>query len=137
YLLGGGMGWNMPAWGMGASSIVAADVMLASVEIVRASEHDNPDLYWAMRGAGPGFFGIVLRYKLRIHPAPTVIKNSYFITLDNLETAAAELISLLPESDNRSEVLCAFGKFPPPGAEPDWYWAISLMSYGQTRDEAL
>lgn len=140
YLLGGGMGWNMPQWGMGCGSVIAAEVMLASGKIVTASEVENPDLFWAIRGVGPGFFGLVLRYKLRIHPAPVIVKNTYFHAIDKLEEAVAEYIKLLPQSANRTEVLGALGKFNPPGTpkgREQWHWVVNLMSYGATKEEAL
>ena len=140
YLLGGGMGWNMPQWGMGCGSVIGAEVMLADGKIVNTSETENPDLFWAIRGVGPGFFGIVLRYKLRIHEAPVIVKNTYFYPIDKLEEAVAEYVKLLPQSANRTEVLGALGKFNPPGTpkgEEQWHWVVNLMSYGKTKEEAL
>ncbi len=140
FLLGGGMGWNMPKWGMGCASVLAAEVMLADGRLVTASEVENPDLYWAIRGVGPGFFGIILRYKLQLHPTPVIVKNSYFYTVDKVEEAVAEYLRLLPESANRSEVLGSMGKFNPPGTPKDkeqWHWAVTIMSYGATHEEAL
>lgn len=140
YLLGGGMGWNMPAWGMGCASVLAAEVMLADGRVVIASADENTDLYWAIRGVGPGFFGIILRYKLQLHPAPKIIKNTYFYTLDNLEEAVARYKKLLPESNNRSEILGALGRFNPPGTPPEeetWHWAVNVFSYGDTEEAAL
>ena len=140
YLLGGGMGWNMPAWGMGCASVLAAEVMLADGRVVIASETENTDLYWALRGVGPGFFGLVLRYKLQLHPAPKIVKNTYFYTLDQLENAVPAYLKLLPASNNRSEVLGALGRFNPPGTPPEkqtWHWAVNIFSYGETEQDAL
>ena len=139
FLLGGGMGWNMPGWGMGVASVLAAEVVLADGRVVMASPSENPDLYWAIRGVGPGFFGIITRYKLQLHTAPTVIKNVYFIGLDKLEAGVAECLRLLPESKFRTEVLGALGKFNPPGTPPDkqtWHWVLTLMSFGETTEQA-
>lgn len=139
YLLGGGMGWNMPAWGMGCGSVLAAEIMLADGRTVMASATENTDLYWAMRGVGPGFFGVVLRYKLKLHPAPKIVKNTYFYAVDQLDKVVPEYLALLPASNNRSEVLGAMGKFSPPGSPPDdksWYWAVNIFSYGATEQDA-
>ena len=140
FLLGGGMGWNMPAWGMGCGSVLAAEVMLASGEVVTASASENTDLYWALRGVGPGFFGVVLRYKLQAHTAPKIVKNSFFYTLDQLDKAVPAFLALLPASRNRSEVLGAMGMFNPPGTPTDkqtWHWAVNVFSYGATQADAL
>ncbi|WP_298013662.1 FAD-binding oxidoreductase [uncultured Castellaniella sp.] len=139
YLLGGGMGWNMPAWGMGCASVLAAEVVLASGQVVTISPTEHTDLYAAMRGVGPGFFGIVLRYKLQLHQAPKIVKNTYFFTLDTLDKAVPEFLKLLPASKNRSEVLGALGRFNPPGTPPDkqgWHWAVNIFSYGATEADA-
>ncbi len=140
YLLGGGMGWNMPAWGMGCGSVLAAEVMLADGKVVTASATENTDLYWALRGVGPGFFGVVLRYQLQLHDAPKIVKNTYFYTLDQLDKAVPAFLALLPASKNRSEVLGAMGMFNPPGTPKDkqtWHWAVNIFSYGATEQEAL
>ena len=49
---------------------MAIDVVTADGELVRASEDENADLFWAARGAGPGFFGVVTRFHLRTLPKP-------------------------------------------------------------------
>jgi FAD/FMN-containing dehydrogenase len=54
--------------------------------LVRADETQNADLLWAARGAGPGFFGAVARFHLRLHPAPRHIANGVFLyPIDALE----------------------------------------------------
>lgn len=70
FLLQGGQGWNARGWGWAAESIVAVDVVTAEGELVRADETHNSDLFWAARGAGPGFFGVVTRFHLRTRPLP-------------------------------------------------------------------
>ncbi|MDX6313052.1 MAG: hypothetical protein QOF84_5134 [Streptomyces sp.] len=70
FLLQGGQGWNARGWGWAAENIVAIDVVTAEGELVRADEEHHSDLFWAARGAGPGFFGIVTRFHLRTRPLP-------------------------------------------------------------------
>ncbi|MGW5654237.1 FAD-binding oxidoreductase [Streptomyces humi] len=70
FLLQGGQGWNARGWGWAAENIVAIDVVTADGELVRADETDHSDLFWAARGAGPGFFGVVTRFHLRTRPLP-------------------------------------------------------------------
>jgi FAD/FMN-containing dehydrogenase len=68
FLLQGGQGWNQRGWGWGAESVVAVDVVTADGELVRCDETENPDLYWAARGAGPSFPGIVTKFHLATRP---------------------------------------------------------------------
>jgi FAD/FMN-containing dehydrogenase len=70
FLLQGGQGWNARGWGWAAEYIVAIDVVTADGELVRASATEHADLFWAARGAGPGFPGVVTRFHLRTLPAP-------------------------------------------------------------------
>jgi hypothetical protein len=76
FLLQGGMGWNCRGWGWACESIVAIDVVTASGELVRADATQNTDLYWAARGAGPGFFGVVTRFHLQARAHPKALTQS-------------------------------------------------------------
>ena len=68
FLLQGGQGWCERGWGWGAESVVAIDVVTAEGELVRADANQNSDLYWAARGAGPSFPGIVTKFHLKTRP---------------------------------------------------------------------
>ena len=76
YFLGGGMAWNPTVWGLGAESLEAIELVTAQGALIRASETENPDFFWAARGAGPGFFGVVTRYHLKLHALPRAIHGS-------------------------------------------------------------
>ncbi|HEY0535658.1 MAG TPA: FAD-binding oxidoreductase [Actinoplanes sp.] len=78
FLIGGGYGWNSRALGPACMSIVAADVVLADGILVHADDDSHPEIMWALRGAGPGFFGIVTRFQLRVHPAyHAIVRSAY------------------------------------------------------------
>jgi hypothetical protein len=72
YLLKGGFGWFSQRYGLACESVIGLDIMTATGDVVHASESDNADLYWAARGAGSGFFGVVLRFHLRVFAKPKV-----------------------------------------------------------------
>ena len=76
FLLQGGQGWNARGWGWAAEYVEAVDVVTAAGELVHASADENADLYWAARGAGPGFFGVVTRFHLRTLPRPAHVAQT-------------------------------------------------------------
>lgn len=79
YLLQGGFGWNGRVHGPACMSVEAVDVVTADGELVRADETRHPDLFWAARGSGPGFFGAVARFHLRLYPRPGHVANGVYL----------------------------------------------------------
>lgn len=72
YLLQGGYGWNSPTLGPACESVLGLQVVTAENEQIYCDPENHPDLYWAARGSGPGFFGVVTSFRLRLHPRPPV-----------------------------------------------------------------
>ena len=70
YLLQGGYGWNGRKLGIACESILGLDIITADGELVYADKNTNADLFWAARGAGAGFFGIVVKFYLKIYDLP-------------------------------------------------------------------
>jgi FAD/FMN-containing dehydrogenase len=65
--LSGGIGWLRARHGLSIDNLVAADVVTAEGDLVRASAEENPDLLWALKGGG-GNFGVVVRFEFALHP---------------------------------------------------------------------
>jgi FAD/FMN-containing dehydrogenase len=95
YLLQGGYGWNGRVHGPACMSVKAIDVILANGELAHADEQHNAELLWAARGAGPGFFGVVTSFHLRLVRRPKLVVNSVFLypieLLDELFRWAGEI----------------------------------------------
>ena len=68
--LGGGLGILGRSHGVTSDSLIAAEVVLADGRVVECDEHHDRDLFWALRGAGAGSFGVVTALVFRAIPAP-------------------------------------------------------------------
>ncbi len=100
FLLSGGLGWNSGEWGPACLGIQGVEVVTANGQSIRADEDRNAELFWAARGAGPGFCGVVTRFHLRLYSLPKAITSStYIYPLDDAEDVsrwAAEARTALP-----------------------------------------
>lgn len=97
--LGGGMGWLTKKGGLSIDNLVSAEVVMADGRVVRASERENPDLYWGIRGGG-GNFGVVTNFEFQLHPVGPLIQLGLFFwpveqTSDALRMAE-DLVHTLP-----------------------------------------
>ncbi len=70
YVQGGGYGFISCAYGMSCDNVLSFRVMLADGSIVTASDSENADLFWALRGGTGGNFGVVLTLTYQLHPVP-------------------------------------------------------------------
>jgi FAD/FMN-containing dehydrogenase len=70
--LGGGIGYLVRKHGLTIDSLLAAEIVTADGELVRADKHSHPDLFWAIRGGG-GNFGVATRLQFRLHELDSVV----------------------------------------------------------------
>ncbi|HEX9674388.1 MAG TPA: FAD-binding oxidoreductase [Anaerolineales bacterium] len=70
--LGGGVGFLVRKHGLTIDQLLAAEVVTADGQLLRADAETNPDLFWALRGGG-GNFGVVTRFQFRLHEVPSIV----------------------------------------------------------------
>ncbi|BBY67194.1 FAD-binding oxidoreductase [Mycolicibacterium helvum] len=104
--LGGGFGLLTRCYGMASDNLLSAEVVVASADggaqVVLADEQTNPDLLWALRGAGNGNFGIVTSLTYGIHPlTQAIFVVAAWTGLDDLEAVIEAWQRSAPYVDNR------------------------------------
>ncbi|KAI1325181.1 hypothetical protein F5Y16DRAFT_378559 [Xylariaceae sp. FL0255] len=103
WMQGGGHGPASHYYGLGADQLLEAQVVLASGEVVTANACQNEDLFWAIRGGGPGTYGIVTSATMKAHPQVNVAVQRLFIaspaggSTDNFLDAMATLYGEYPD----------------------------------------
>ncbi|HTS13455.1 MAG TPA: FAD-binding oxidoreductase [Candidatus Limnocylindrales bacterium] len=98
--LGGGLGHLTRGFGLTIDNLLAVDVVLADGSFVTASEKENADLFWAVRGGG-GNFGVVTSFKFRAHPVKAIHAGLTFWPLEQtveVMKAYREFILKAPEN---------------------------------------
>lgn len=71
----GGYSHTSRAWGLAMDQVVGADFILANGTLIKASSSQNPDIFWAVKGAAESF-GIATKFYVQTRPAPTNV--TYF-----------------------------------------------------------
>jgi FAD/FMN-containing dehydrogenase len=93
YIQGGGHGPISRTYGLAASHVLQMRVVTTEGEILVANHAQNRDLYWALRGGGPGLYGVVTEYVIRHHPVPrnVIMGNLLIAPKDDGTNRSAEL----------------------------------------------
>lgn len=111
--LGGGFGWLSRKYGMTIDNLVAADVITADGQLHRATESENPDLFWAIRG-GSGNFGVVSRFEFKLHPVgPEVLSGLIVYPLVDARPALKQFGEYVKTLGEDTTVWTVMRKAPP------------------------
>ncbi|TDO35735.1 FAD/FMN-containing dehydrogenase [Kribbella sp. VKM Ac-2527] len=139
--LGGGMGWLSRKHGLSIDNIVSVEIVTADGQIRRASEDENPDLFWAIRGGG-GNFGVVTEFEFRLHEVgPMVQLGMLFWDLSKgteMFRVAREVIAKLPAEVN---IIHGAVSAPPAPFVPEQYhfqpgYIMVVTGFGSAEEHA-
>lgn len=111
--LGGGFGWLSRKHGLTVDNLLAADVVLSDGTQVRASEQENPDLFWGLRGGG-GNFGIVTSFEFSLHAVgPEVLSGLIVFPFDQAKTVLTRYASFTETIPDELNIWMVTRKAPP------------------------
>jgi FAD/FMN-containing dehydrogenase len=127
--LGGGIGFLMRKHGLVVDNLLAAEVVTAEGSIIRASAHEHPDLFWALRGGG-GNFGVVTTFQFALHPlGPTVMAGPVFWAADDTTHVLRSYRDFVAEAPDELGTVIRLGTVPPLPVIPEhlhWRPAIAV-----------
>ena len=120
--LGGGFGWLTRKLGMTIDNLISADVVKADGKLVRASETENADLFWAIRGGG-GNFGVVTNFEFRLHPVgPQVLSGLVVHPFADARKILTDYQSMLSAAPDELTCWAVMRKAPPlPFLPAEWH----------------
>jgi MGT family glycosyltransferase len=137
FLLNGGLGWNSGAWGPSCLSVRGMDIVTASGELVHADETHNQELFWAARGAGPGFFGVVTSYELALQKLPIIATSSVVLDAGSMAEAGAWIDQLARSAPPGVEIVCVLGiNDPQPKPDTPRSLLVAAFAFGDSEDQA-
>jgi FAD/FMN-containing dehydrogenase len=116
--LGGGHGYLSRKFGLTIDNLLEADVVLADGSLVRASEEENEDLFWAIRGGG-GNFGVVTSFLFRGNPVSTVYAGPMFWEMEQAEEIMRWYREFIPQAPEDMYGFFAFLVVPPAPPFPE------------------
>ena len=116
--LGGGIGHLTRAYGLTIDNLIGADVVLADGSLVRASESEHEDLFWALRGGG-GNFGVVTSFTFQARPVSTVVAGPMLWPLEQAAEALAFYTEFMAAAPEQLNGFFAFLTVPPAPPFPE------------------
>ncbi|TPQ18648.1 FAD-binding oxidoreductase [Streptomyces sporangiiformans] len=116
--LSGGMGWLRRKYGLSCDNLVSASVVTADGRLLTASENENEDLFWAIRGGG-GNFGVVTSFDYRLHPVgPRVFLCNVYYPLERAAEVLRACERYVAEVPEEAAPLAVVGRIPRAEAFP-------------------
>src|SRR5688500_3211128 len=126
--LGGGIGWLMRKHGLTVDNLLAVEVVAADGKLLRASEDEHPDLFWALRGGG-GNFGVVTSFEFCLHPVgPTVLAGPIFWDAADAGEVLRHYRDFIRDAPDELGTVVRFGAAPPLKVIPgELHWRPVVM----------
>jgi FAD/FMN-containing dehydrogenase len=132
--LGGGHGYSSRALGLACDNVTQIEIVTADGRLRVCNEHNEPDLFWALRGGGSGSFGIVTKLVFRTHPVDSVTTVNLQWAWTDARKVAQTWQAFVPTASDALTCSLSFG--PPASAGGAPQVSLNGQVFG-TRDETL
>ena len=119
YTLGGGIGWYCRSLGLASESVTAVELVTADGRLVRATEAEEPDLLWALRGGG-GSFGVVTALEFRLHPIADAYAGMLLWDIEHAEPVLRRWVQWCADAPDEATTSYRVLRFPPLPELPDF-----------------
>jgi FAD/FMN-containing dehydrogenase len=125
--LGGGVGYLVRKYGLTIDDLLAAEIVTADGQLLHIDAQHHPDLFWAIRGGG-GNFGVVTRFKFRLHEVDSVVGGMLFLPATaDIITSFIELAEAAPEE--LSAIANVITAPPMPFLPEEYYGRPIIMAF--------
>jgi FAD/FMN-containing dehydrogenase len=119
FTTGGGYGWTSSKYGLTCDNLMSAEVVTADGRVVTASEDENEDLFWGIRGGG-GNFGVVTRFDFRLHElGPIVLAGLALWPIDRASEVLRGWRDYVDDTPDELSTACVVLTAPPEEFVPD------------------
>ncbi len=126
--LGGGFGWLSRKYGMTIDNLLSAEVITADGQQLNASESENADLFWGLRGGG-GNFGVVTRFDFQLHPVgPDVLSGLIVFPFDEAKQVISQFARFTCTMPEELNVWMVTRKAPPLPFLPDTFHGKEMVA---------
>jgi FAD/FMN-containing dehydrogenase len=119
FTTGGGYGWTSSKFGLACDNMISAEVVLADGRVVTASEEENDDLFWGIRGGG-GNFGIVTEFEFQLHElGPNVLAGLALWPIERAPEVLPGWRDCVDQAPDELSSACVILTAPPEDFVPD------------------
>jgi len=131
--LGGGLGRLQRKYGLACDNLVGADIVTADGKSLHVSEHENPDLFWGIRGGG-GNFGIVTKFEYRLHKfGPNLLAGNRAYPAERARELIPMLLELMAHADDDVSYTFGLTRSPPPNLPEGSYLEMEMIYTGDLK----
>jgi FAD/FMN-containing dehydrogenase len=131
---GGGYGPLISRYGLASDNLLAAEVVLADGRLVHCDDHNNPDLFWAIRGGG-GNFGVITSMRVQLHAIRQVLAGIMLFPWSQAESVLRGYAESVADAPDELELVT--GVLPAPDGSPLVFLAPMWSGDGERGEELI